>query len=97
MKREIVELDDLLLIEAGVVAKQQGKSLDDVIGAALREYVAANIQPLNLPFIGFFEGDGRSSDPEDLDRELMDGIDPYEGWSHEPRSVRADDRRQASS
>jgi hypothetical protein len=49
MKREIVELDDdLQLIEAGVVAKQQGKTLDEIVGMALREYVTANIRPPDL-------------------------------------------------
>jgi hypothetical protein len=87
MKREIVELDDLLLIEAGLVAKQQGKTLDEVVGAALRQYVDANIRPPDLSsIIGMFQSDGSfSSDPEEIDRELMEGIDPYEGWSHDPR------------
>jgi hypothetical protein len=33
-----------------------------------------------------------SSEPEEMERELKDGIDPYEGWSHDPRPA---DRNRA--
>jgi hypothetical protein len=97
MKREIVELDDLLLIEAEHVAKQNGKSLSGFMSDALRQHVDSNRKPTRLSFIGMFEGDARPSEPEDLDMELREGIDPHEGWSHDPWPVPADDRRQASS
>jgi hypothetical protein len=94
MKREIVELDDLLLIEAEVVAKQQGKTRDEIVSAALRQYVDAHIRPPDLSsFIGMVRSDGSfSSEPEEMERELKDGIDPYEGWSHDPRPA---DRNRA--
>ena len=97
MKREIFELDDLLVIEAAVVAKQQEKTLDEVVAAALREYIAANRKPNRLPFIGMFEGSETSSDPEEIDRVLMEGIDPYEGWSPDRPTGRPAQHREATS
>ena len=97
MKREIFELDDLLVIEAAVVAKQQEKTLDEVVDAALREYIAAHRKPNRLPFIGMFEGSETSSDPEEIDRVLLDGIDPYEGWSPDSRERRSEEPSGAKS
>ena len=82
MKREIVELDDLLLIEAGVVAKQQGSAWTKSSATALREYIDATSSRRSVRLHRDRRSDGSfSSDPEEIDRELMDGLDPYEGWS----------------
>jgi hypothetical protein len=35
-----------------------------------------------------------SADPEEIDRELMEGLHPYEGWSHDPCPS---DQRKAQS
>ena len=98
MKREIVELDDLLLIEAEHVAMQNGKTLSEAIGEALREWVDANRKPTRLNFIGMFESDGSfSSDPEEIDRQLMEGLDPYEGWSPDRPGFAPRDEKEAKS
>lgn len=98
MRREIVELDDLLVIEAQHVAMQNGKTLSEAFSDALRQWVDANRKPTRLSFIGMFESDGSfSSDPEDLDRELMEGLDPYEGWSPDRRGPSSHDEREAKS
>ena len=98
MKREIVELDDLLLIEAEHVATQNGKTLSEAIGDALRQWVDSNRKPTRLSFIGMFESDGSlSSDPEELDRQLIEGLDPHEGWSPDRRGPSARDEREAKS
>ncbi|MFN8637680.1 MAG: hypothetical protein U0893_27830 [Chloroflexota bacterium] len=95
MKREIVELDDLLLIEAEHVAAQNGMTLNEVIAVALRQWVDANRKPNRLSFVGIFEGDGSSSDPEELDRQLREGLHPHEGWSHERTGSVAKDPQEA--
>lgn len=95
MKREIVELDDLLLIEAQHVAAQNDKTLSEAIALALRTWIDANRKPNRLSFVGIFAGDGSSSDPEELDRQLLEGLHPYEGWSHEPRGRSAKDPQES--
>jgi len=98
MKRQIIELDDMLLIDAEVVAKQQDTTLDEVMAAALREYIAAHRQPNRLSFIGMFEGpDDAGSDPEEIDHVLREGIDRYEGWSPDKPKRRPVERHEASS
>lgn len=97
MRREIVELDDLLVIEAGVVAKQQEKTFDEVVDAALRAYITANRKPNRLPFIGMFDGPGLSADSDEIDRVLREGIDPYEGWSPDRPVRNPSERREATS
>lgn len=80
MKQEIVELDDLLSIEARHVAQQQGKMLSEVVAAALRAYVDANRQPTRLSIVGIENVDWSPS-AEEIDQELVKGLDPVEGWS----------------
>jgi hypothetical protein len=87
-KRAIVELDDLLVIEAQHVDQQQGKTLSEVVSAALREYVDTNRKPTRISFIGIGGGDGEPYTQEDLDRELIEGLDPLEGWSPDRSALR---------
>ena len=42
MKQIIVELDDLLVIEAEHVARQNGKTLSEAVASALQTYVDTN-------------------------------------------------------
>jgi metal-responsive CopG/Arc/MetJ family transcriptional regulator len=92
MKREIVELDDDLLTEAERIARQSGKTLSEAVGVALREWIDAN-QRRPLPSIVGMVNVPMSWTQEELDQELMDGLDPYEGWSPDrpgPRDRGAD-------
>jgi hypothetical protein len=87
-KQEIIELDDLLVIEAEHVARQQGKSLSEVVAAALRAYVDANRQPNCVSFIGIGESDGTPRTVEEQNQVLIDGPDPVEGWSPDRSALR---------
>jgi metal-responsive CopG/Arc/MetJ family transcriptional regulator len=87
MKREIVELDDLLLIEAEHVAKQNNKTLSEAIGVALRAWVDAN-RKRTLPSIVGIVNVPMSWTQEEIDQELIDGLDPYEGWSPNRSALR---------
>ena len=80
MKREIVELDDDLLAEAERIAKLNGKTLSEAVGIALRDWVDAS-QRRPLPSIVGMVNVPMSWTQEELDQELMDGLDPYEGWA----------------
>jgi hypothetical protein len=94
MKRDIIEIDDLLLIEAEHVAAQNDVTLSEAIALALRAWVDANRKPNRLSFAGIFEGDGSSSDPEELDRQLRAGLHPHEGWSPSRAGLSAKDVRE---
>ena len=82
MKREIVELDDDILVEAERIARQNGKTLSEAVEAALRDWVDAHHRR-PLPSIVGMVNVPTSWTQEELDQELMDGLDPYEGWSHD--------------
>lgn len=97
MRREIFELDDMLLIEIQQVAKQYGKTLDEAVGDALRQWVDTNRKPNRLPFIGMFDGPGTSADQVELDRVLREGIDPYEGWSPDRPDRQPSQRSEATT
>lgn len=96
MKREIVELDDLLLIEAEHVARQHNKTLSDVIAEALRPYIDANRKPNQFSFIGIFASDGTPFTVEDQEHALREGLDPTEGWSPDRPSRPTDESRRAT-
>jgi hypothetical protein len=81
MKRGNVELYDLLLREAQAVADRQGKTLNDVVGAAVQAYVSANAPPRRLSFIGIGASSGPPITLEEQDKLLRQGLDPVEGWS----------------
>jgi len=95
MKQIIIELDDLLVIEAEHVARQSGKTLAQAVTEALQTYVDTNRKPTRLSFIGIGEGDGRPYTAEDLDRELREGLDPIEGWSPDRHGLPPESRRVA--
>jgi metal-responsive CopG/Arc/MetJ family transcriptional regulator len=97
MKQEIVELDDLLVIEAQHVAQQHGKTFSEAVAAALREWIEANRQPTRqLSCAGIIDVDW-SPTPEEIDRELMEGLDPIEGWSPDRRDLRFGSSSDASN
>jgi len=81
MRREIVELDDFLLEEAQALADEQGKSLSDVVGAAVRAYVSATVMPRRLSFTGLGASSGPPITLEQQDDIIRRGLDPVEGWS----------------
>lgn len=86
MKQITIELDEALIAEAERIAQQRGSSLTEVIDYVLGQYVdSVRRQPI-LAIAGMFSFPD-SSTPEDLDRELMEGLDPVEGWSHDPPAV----------
>jgi len=95
MKQIIIDLDDLLVIEAKHVAQQNGKTLSQALAEALQTYIETNRKPTRLSFIGIGEGDGRPYTAEDLDRELREGLDPLEGWSPDRRGLPPESRRVA--
>jgi hypothetical protein len=87
MKREIVELDDDLVAEAERLASKNGKTLSEAVEAALRDWVDAHGRRSLPSFVGMANVP-TSWTQEELDRELIDGLDPYEGWSPDRSGLR---------
>jgi hypothetical protein len=85
VKRTTILADDELLLEVKHLARQQGRTVTSLIQEALREYLSAHRPPRRLSFAGVgSSGDGQTI--EELDRLLVEGLDPIEGWSPSRRS-----------
>jgi metal-responsive CopG/Arc/MetJ family transcriptional regulator len=80
MKRTTIVADDELLLEARYQAEREGRSLSALVQDALREYVAAHRPKRQLSCAGIVSVP-MTWTQEDLDRELIAGLDPEEGWA----------------
>ena len=85
MKRTTIALDDDVLLEAKYQAQDENRSLSAVIQDALEEYIKAHRPKRKMSSAGIVNVP-ISWTPEEMDRELMEGLDPIEGWSHDRRS-----------
>lgn len=80
MKRTTILADEGLLIDAKWLARQQSKTFTALVQEALQEYIAAHWPKRKISIIGI----GRSAGPwtaDSLNQELIEGLDPVEGWS----------------
>jgi hypothetical protein len=80
MKRTTILADDGLFLEAKYIASRQGKTFTALVQDALRDYIEAHRPPRRISFAGIGRS-GKSRTPEELDAELIAGLDRYEGWS----------------
>jgi metal-responsive CopG/Arc/MetJ family transcriptional regulator len=72
--------DEELLLEVKHLAQQQGRSLSAVVSEALRDYIAARRPARRLSCAGIVNIP-MSLSAEQMDRDLIEGLDPIEGWS----------------
>jgi metal-responsive CopG/Arc/MetJ family transcriptional regulator len=80
MKRTTIMADDELLLEAKYQAQREGRSVSALVQDALREYIAVHRPKRRLASAGIANVDWSPS-AEELDRVLIEGLDPIEGWS----------------
>jgi Bacterial antitoxin of type II TA system, VapB len=94
MKRTTILADDELMLEARYLAQHEGRTFTALVQDALREYVQTHRPPRRISFAGIGQS-GRSWTPEQLDAELIAGLDRYEGWSP-PRRRRPEEEGDLS-
>jgi metal-responsive CopG/Arc/MetJ family transcriptional regulator len=80
MKRTTIMADEELLLEAAHLARQQGRSLSAIVSEALRAYLAAQRPARRISCAGIVNVP-MSLSAAQMDRDLIDGLDPIEGWS----------------
>ena len=80
MKRTTIMADEELLLEVAHLARQQGRSLSAVISEALRDYIEARRPARRISSAGIATVP-MSLSAEQMDRDLIAGLDPIEGWS----------------
>ena len=87
MKRTTILADEELLCEAKELAAKQGLTFTALVQEALRNYIAMHRLPRRISFAGMGRS-GRSLTPEEMDRMLVAGLDPIEGWSPDRSELR---------
>ncbi len=87
MKRTTIMADDELLLEAKHLAQAEGRTLTALIQDALREYLDVHRPKRRLACAGIVNVDW-SPTAEEIDRELIRGLDPIEGWSPDRSELR---------
>lgn len=80
MKRTTIVADEGLLQEAKHLARYEQRTLSALMEDALREYIAGHRPKRTISCAGIVSVP-ISLSPEEIDRALMDGLDPVEGWS----------------
>ncbi len=91
-KRTTIMADPELLLEARSFAKDQGTTFTALVHDALREYLENHSRPRELPdWVGAFSS-GESWGVEEQNRQLVEGLDPIEGWSPNRADLAADAR-----
>jgi metal-responsive CopG/Arc/MetJ family transcriptional regulator len=80
VKRTTIVADDELLLEAKYQAEREGRSLSALVQDALREYITAHRPKRQISCAGIVSVDW-SPTAEEIDRVLLEGLDPEEGWS----------------
>jgi metal-responsive CopG/Arc/MetJ family transcriptional regulator len=94
MKRTTIMADDELLLEAKYQAEREGRSVSALVQDALREYIETHRPKRRLLSAGIVNIDWSPS-AEELDRILIDGLDPIEGWSPDrPARTTTDDAKK---
>lgn len=81
MKRTTILADSELVLEAKHLASLEGRTFTALVQDALRDYVEAH-RPARrrISFAGIGRS-GSSLTAEEMDRMLIAGLDPIEGWS----------------
>jgi metal-responsive CopG/Arc/MetJ family transcriptional regulator len=93
MKRTTIVADDELLLEAKHQAEREGRSVSALVQDALREYIAAHRPERRLASAGIVNVNWSPS-AEEIDRILIEGLDPIEGWSPDRSALRSADQEQ---
>jgi hypothetical protein len=88
MRRTTILADEHLLIEAKHLATREVKTFTALLQDALRDYVERHRPKRRVSFAGIGRS-GESRTSEQMDAELIAGLDRHEGWSPPRGSSRA--------